>query len=371
MINQNEIKKMIKEGFSPKLISFELEIPLEQVKAIGSKQTLHSVSKMQRLRDRYYELYSPKKAVESGKRKEISKKTGKILAGEEAIYNPNAPIKAKKKAVIAFVQDLYVILEQTQDLEEVKRLQKRITPEMERIAPMAVGSLKSNFDFRIKLIERKNLSDSIKNNISLNIAQVIAGLANNEIDMQAANAAIDEEARRRVESKPKTRFSLTAEQERKQIEFQIQTVLSENPERYPIKKPETAIAKIQELCGTQKGAALRIVVLNLAGKKHFETARILCNKVVVENKEPELQGSIKRLLIDIRNAEIADFVLKGIRMNASVEEENTYFELLEAGLKKANINPRAISLGKSENGMQNITLADILTGEKQKTGENR
>ena len=92
MINQNEIKKMIKEGFSPKLISFELEIPLEQVKAIGSKQTLHSVSKMQRLRDRYYELYSPKKAVESGKRKEISKKTGKILAGEEAIYNPNAPI---------------------------------------------------------------------------------------------------------------------------------------------------------------------------------------------------------------------------------------------------------------------------------------
>ena len=152
----NEIKKMIKEGFSLKLISFELEIPLEEVKAIETqfskpepKPTFHSTSKMQPLRNRYYELYSPKKENQEEERKAVSKKTSKILSGEEVVYNPNAPIKLKKKAIIAFVQDLSTILNQTQDLEEVKRLRKTITVEMERIAPLAVGTLKSNFVIRV------------------------------------------------------------------------------------------------------------------------------------------------------------------------------------------------------------------------------
>lgn len=407
MINQNkvnEIKKMLKEGFSSKLISFELEIPLEEVKIIEKElqaenqskvdqpqeaktgktpipevttrteqKNIHSklkqtkFSKMQILRDRYYELYSPKKEEEK-ENKEVSRKTSRILSGEEAIYNPNTPVKSKKKAIIAFAQDLSRILEQAQDLEEVKSLQKVITPEMERIAPFTITTLKNGFDAKIRILQSKNTIENIKNNIPPSIMQVIASLANNEIDMQVANEIIDAEAKRRVESKPKTRFSLTEEQERRQILYQIQATLSENAEKYPIRKPEIAIAKIKELCGVQKGAALRVVVLNLTGKKHFETARILCNKFTVENSEPDIQRIVKSLFLEIRDAEIADFVLKGIRMNASIEEENTYYELLESGLRKVNINPRAISLGKTQDGTKNITLADILTDGKQKQG---
>ena len=39
------------------------------------------------------------------------------------------------------------------------------------------------------------------------------------------------EAKKRIEKKPKTRFSLTEEQEKKQILIQIRTVLMEQPEK--------------------------------------------------------------------------------------------------------------------------------------------
>ena len=54
------------------------------------------------------------------------------------------------------------------------------------------------------------------------------------VNIQKANAMIDEEAKRRVESRPKAKFALTQEQERKQILIQIRTILEERAKKYCI-----------------------------------------------------------------------------------------------------------------------------------------
>ena len=53
-------------------------------------------------------------------------------------------------------------------------------------------------------------------------------------------------------------------------------------------------------------------------------------------------------------------------MNGTEREERTYFELIEKGIKMGNIKLSAISLGKSQDGLRNITLADIWVDENQK-----
>ena len=69
---------------------------------------------------------------------------------------------------------------------------------------------------------------------------------------------------------------------------------------------------------------------------------------------------------EIRNEEIGDAVLKGINMDGTLEEQNAYYELIEKGLKQGNVKLGAVCLGKSEDGLRTITLADIWT-EKEKS----
>ena len=49
-----------------------------------------------------------------------------------------------------------------------------------------------------------------------------------------------------------------------------------------------------------------------------------------------------------------------------MEEERAYLELIEKGIKMGNVKLEEISLGKSQDGLRTITLADIWTDEKQK-----
>ena len=53
-------------------------------------------------------------------------------------------------------------------------------------------------------------------------------------------------------------------------------------------------------------------------------------------------------------------------MKGTAEEERKYFELLEKGIKMGNVSLKSISLGKSQDGARDITLADIWTDENQK-----
>ena len=178
------------------------------------------------------------------------------------------------------------------------------------------------------------------------------------MDVQNANEIINNEAKKRVESKPKTRFSLTEEQERRQILIQIRTVLSDRAEQYRIENPEVAIMQIQKLCGGELEQSIRVVVKNLIGQKEFERAKQICNKYALD-EEKVTPVFITRLKKEIRNKEISDTVLRGIAANGSLEEGIAFYNLIENGLKAGNVKTETISLGKSQDGLRTITLADV------------
>ena len=59
-IIEKEVKNLIKKGFDLELISFELDIPIEELKPIEVELKSNSL-KMQKLRERYNNEYFNKK----------------------------------------------------------------------------------------------------------------------------------------------------------------------------------------------------------------------------------------------------------------------------------------------------------------------
>lgn len=58
--------------------------------------------------------------------------------------------------------------------------------------------------------------------------------------------------------------------------------------------------------------------------------------------------------------------MRVINTNGTIEEERAYIELIEKGLKIGNVKPRAVYLGKNQDGSRSITLEDVWTDEKTK-----
>ena len=247
---------------------------------------------------------------------------------------------------------------QTSDFEELKALERKITSKMEKSNPIFIGGIRTNIYNKMSKIQQQIISERIRNDVPTSISAIINDIVIGKLDVQNANEIINSEAKKRVESKPKTRFSLTEEQERRQILIQIRTVLSDRAEQYRIENPEVAIMQIQKLCGGELEQSIRVVVKNLIGQKEFERAKQICNKYALD-EEKVTPVFITRLKKEIRNKEISDTVLRGIAANGSLEEGIAFYNLIENGLKTGNVKPETISLGKSQDGLRTITLADV------------
>lgn len=443
-----EIKKLIKNGFDLELISFELDIPIEEIrqyklesetvrksnsvrvysaKEIIDSKNKHAHSKMEQMRERYKKIFFKSNKVEVKFPKELSKQEAELINSViteiEEIVNGMRELSKKERrkgastilAELKKIEDYQLTIDQaeklhflmqsevleklkltstdkidyymnknrrtiirklteavdiaqtqTEELEELKSLERKLTTKMQQDNQIVVGAVRSRIGNKISKIIQQKAIDRIRNDVPVNIELIIKELANGTLDIQTADEIIEEEAKKRVEGKPKTRFTLTEEQEKRQILIQIKTVLMEKPEQYHIENPETTIMQIQELCGGELEQAIRTVVKNLTGIKDFERAKEICDKFSSKDKESPLSTYIRRLRNEIRNDEISDIVLKGINMNGTDAEERAYFELIEKGLKMGNVKLGAISLGKSQDGLRTITLADIWTDENQK-----
>lgn len=274
--------------------------------------------------------------------------------------------KARKSIVRKLAEAIDIAHSQIEDIEELKELGRKITTKMALNNQIVVGAIKTKIDNKIFKIQQKIMSNKIRNNVSTNISSIVKDIALGRLDVEKANEIIDSEAKLRVESKPKTRFSLTQEQEKRQIFIQIRTVLVDKADQYCIENPEIVVIQLQNLFGGELEQSLRTVVKNLTNRKKFAEAKQVCDSFSKKNDENTMNNYIHRLREEIRNEEIGDAVLKGINMEGTLEKQNAYYELIEKGLKYGNVKLGAISLGKSQDGMRTITLADIWS-EKEKS----
>ena len=425
-LSKEEIKTLIKKGYDLELISFEFEIPIERIKQCKSEIEKNTPSsKMEQLRERYNTLFfdkdeinqpqKPKKEetelinltiaqiekklkdIEGLSVKERNEGARKIISKikkiqyyqltidqAEKIYyvldsktlqklkisikdKIDADIYTMKKTIIGKLAEAVDIAQsQTEEIEELKKLEKKLTPQIQQKKQISVGAVKRKIEDKILKINQKNARERIRNNVSKNIEQIVMALADGTLDVKNANKIIEEEAKNRVESKTKNRFTLTEEQEKRQIQIQIKTLLMERTEQYHIENPQKTIDLIQELCCGEQEQALRTVVKHFTYEKDFDKAKEICNEFSRKNNGIETLKYMKILKREIKNDEISDMIVKGINMNGTPEEERAYFKLIEKGIEMDNVKLNEISLGKSQDGLRNITLENIWTDKEER-----
>lgn len=279
----------------------------------------------------------------------------KIEKGDRIDYFVN---EKRKRISIQIVKAIGIKQYEVESIEELRTLERKITPLMLRENPILAEQVKREISTRIAAMQKKSAVEKLRNNIPTDIKSIIKDLINGTIDIVQANAIIDEEARKKVASKPRTRFSMTEEQERKQILLQIRTAIIEKAEEYPIKNPEDTILKVQELCGSDVGTSISTVVRNLISRNDLKAAKIICDGFTGDDVQPEIRSYIKILRNEIRHAEISNVVLAGLNRKGIPKEDEKYFELIEKGISMGNVKLEAGSLGKSAEGSK-VTLADI------------
>ena len=212
----------------------------------------------------------------------------------------------------------------------------------------------------------------IKNEILKNIdipkeiEEIIIDISKGVLDIENANRTIEYETKKRLENRPKTIFRLTEEQVKRQIFIQIKTALKDSPEQYYLENPERSILQMEQLMGGELEQNIRTVVDNLLELKDFERAKEVCNTFLNKSEENSFITYIRTLKKQINNTELGDIILKGIKTTGTAREERAYLNLIEKGLKAGNVKLESISLGKSQDGLRKISLADVWTDEKQR-----
>lgn len=431
VIDVAEIENLIRSGFEIELISFELDIPLDELKQIENNmnqtqdaqkkksESKKSTSKLEKMRTKYAELCSQNNSPQAVPEKVLSSKQREIIVeaiGMMETITETVPVGdklSKKKRANSILEQfnrieqyplsveqaekVYKLMQakeldgvnvsiedrtdmrirrirsasmqklvsaideaslKTNDVEELRKLSRKITIEMVRKNQILAGSTRTRIETRISKMIQDNYRNKMRNEVSPNIRSIINDLAADSLDVAQAQAVIDEEAQARVANRAPNKPGLSLEQERKQLLVQIGTVLSEKYNEYEIINPKSAVTKIKELCGVDTDSALRIIVLNLIGHKAFKIANGLCDEF--DTKGPKQRTDmVERLRKQIKYAEISDFVLRGLQTPGDVDDEERFFSTIERGIRRSNFKFKDISLGKTKDGTRTITLADI------------
>ena len=294
--------------------------------------------------------------LESEELKDIKKKNKTLL--DYGLENSINIISKKLLEAIDSVQ------EETDNIKELKKLNSKITLKMQKRLPINASVVKNKIENKIYKISQKEATNRIRTDVSRDIELVVKELAKGTLNVENGRNIIIEEAKKRIEKRPKNIFAITEEQEIRQILVQIKIILTENPKQYHIKDPEKTIEKLQELFGNDLEEAIKVIVKNLTNGKDFERAKEVCKKFSGKDMEESLASNMRKLKKKIGNEEIGDIVLKVLNSEEDEEKDRIYFEFIERCVKDGRVKPKDVILGKRQNGLRNITLADIWVEEK-------
>lgn len=424
--DRKEIEQIISKGYELELVSLEFDIPMEELRTIKRELDKNQEkTELQKLRERYKKLYSQenesavkefKKNTEEEKKfinekieiiedllnnisektieerrkivKELTEEIAKLkkyqlsleqaeklydMLGIEELKGLNRKnsdkmdnyISASKRIVEKQIaENINILQSQTTDIEELRKLDKKLTLEMTKRNLIAVATVKNIISNRILKIQTQKAIKKIKEDVPIDIENIIKSIANDTLNLEEAKEIINEEVKKRKENKPKNKFVVTEKQERNQILVQIRKLLKENPEKYYINNPNKAIIQIQKLCGGEIEQAIGDVVQNLLNEKRFDDAMLIYeslskNKDIVDFKYK------RKLKNEIENAKIGNKIMEIINSDYTVEEDKAYYGLIKSKLERDNVKLSSIKLGKSQNGLRNITLKDIWNEEEK------
>lgn len=292
--------------------------------------------------------------------------------------------KYEGKFVRALAKRIREKSEEVDSIEELESLSRKLSSysanlssNMKILLTIDIESVISEIHRKVLKIKARDIEIQNKNSMSNSIKNIINSIAIGEFDYDKAVEIINEEASKRLEQAPKTKFSLSKEQHVKQIKHIIGETLVKEADRYELINPRKAINDLINLNDGNQSRSLYIVVKNLITRKDFETAKEICEQhnvpinfeqasfVSKGNNLNNMGVYARDFKKEVLRAEVADMVMEYLNKDTYPAEERAFLENLEKRLKRENISMSSIILGKTKDGLRTITLEDIYKEDKQ------
>lgn len=378
---EEEIKMLIKKGYSLELISEEFDIPRERL--VKYKNQINQANKRQKVDptrkkiedmiSKYNMLFKTEdnKTEQTSKQDELNEEEIDQLAKkiEGLIDKLNKKDSNQLKiAIRTYIRRLEEAIrqkaERTNDIEELEKLSRKITPKICKESLMGSSGTKTLIQTKISKIKQEKFIRQLKENVPKEIKQVVKELADGTLDVDKANETINNEAKRRVKKSPKGSFALTEERHRNQILMQINTALKEKGEKYPIKDLKAATEKLVQLENLDQLQVAEITAKNAISRKKFATAKAICSIFASRVREDESKH-IDSLRKQVKLAELGEMAKSMLTNCKTYKQQEEYYNLLEATMKAEGISPNQIPIGKNDSG-NTIYLGKIWNDEKQR-----
>jgi len=116
-----------------------------------------------------------------------------------------------------------------------------------------------------------------------------------------------------------------------------------------------------------QSVVLGAIVDGLIASERYDDANEFLVEGLIEKLNADTSRLIRQNRLRVRNAEIASFIMRGIRaLPGQIEDENKYYDTIVSGIEQAGIAPDAILLGKSKDRLKTITWKDLTQRTKGK-----
>lgn len=431
-MENKEILVLIERGFKPETISYEFNIPYEQIQKVlleKEERASKRETEMDKIRRRYFEIYDPEDMKVRFKVPSVKQLASYIEADriideiEQKSKNVDEKSKKDKRTtLIEMLNDLKTLdkyrlsfdqierlvfiiedkkwenlslrrgdkinillskarssisskmslalsdeLKEVTDLDGLQNIRARIAriSRETKSANYRIGVVDSNISQQIQKINLQRATYNLRNNISPAIEALIKSTANGTMNIEEANKIIDQESERRIKSGVKSKFSLSKEQQKRQVTIQIRTLLSERGDIYPIQDPNKALEDLSQLSkDVDRRQLFNIVAQNMLAQRRYDELATFCDQFIQTKRFDEVESEISKTAREkkkeIAYKKIGDMVVDRIKTSSNEQEDEIFIKLLKDKLTKENIALTKIKLGRIKGGSKEITLAEIM-----------
>lgn len=269
-------------------------------------------------------------------------------------------MRSQRRTILPrFIKSVIAEIPYVQTEDELRNLSGMLTQQMRDENTVLFSELDLKLAEKRKEFANKNF---IRNNsLTLELQEIVKKLAEGSLDFQEARKLIKDEAGKRFELTKENRFSLTAEQQEKQIYLNIGDYISNNGINLNIKSPKDFITRYIEFAGCDLSKAILVTSGNLASATRYDEAMNLCREFLDSmGQDNPMRPILKSRISEIKNTMYGRRILDVIHAQDSQRDREMYRELVDL-IRNEKINPSYIPLGKSKDGSKEITLRSVFS----------
>ena len=262
------------------------------------------------------------------------------------------------KAKLGVVNTVWNEAQKTTDIDELNRLYKMVS-----------GPAYNHFETDVirRKIESKinniTMQKKQKTAVSKNMKNIAAQIANGSAEVNDIEEAINTEIAEKKKQIPQGKFGLTDEQIRAQILIQLRSVLMKQATKYSVKNVESTLSTLNSLAPNEYIENFRAVVMNLANRGSFKSAKRLC----LENAQSMSNLAMRTIAGEVKKAELGHVINNSMNRNLTDKEEIKLWKSIENVLQNENAKKEDIIVLQSNDGSTKITLSDIWPESNEKT----